>query len=334
MNNDHKKLLSIVIPIYNEEENIHELWRRLQEVLNSINYDYEIIFVDDGSTDNSLFLLKEIREKETRVKIISYSRNFSHQIAITGGMEYASGEAVIVMDGDLQHPPEILPRLIEKWEEGYEVVSTIRENANNISLFKKYSAAIFYKLLNAMSDTKIDPNAPDFRLIDRKAVNTLNTMQERARFIRGLVNWIGFKQVFIKFTADKRYAGNTKYSLKKMNKFAFDGITAFSTAPLHIVTGLGITATTIPLIYSIYAIFLRLFTNIAVPGWTSILVAVVFFGGIQLITIGMIGEYISRIYDEVKGRPMYIVKETFGFAQYMKRSIINSDESNSYKRLR
>lgn len=322
---DNKKLVSIVVPVFNEEGNIHELYRRLKKVMITLKYYYEAIFVDDGSKDKSLHLLKEISETDKQVKVISFSRNFGHQIAISAGMEYASGDAVIVMDADLQHPPELIPELINKWIEGFEIVSTIREDEKEIGFLKKFTASAFYKLINRISDTNIQANAPDFRLLDRKVINILKLMPERARFVRGLISWVGFKQTSIRFIADKRNAGATKYSLKKMLKFAFDGITAFSSFPLRIATHLGIIATAIPLPYTIYAIYIRLFTNLAVPGWTSILVAVVFLGGVQLITIGIIGEYIARIYDEVKGRPLYIINEIVGFDNHLIQSLVQKE---------
>ncbi|MBC8231138.1 glycosyltransferase family 2 protein [bacterium] len=320
---DNKKLISIVVPVFNEEDNIHELYRRLKKVMIEHDYLYEVIFVDDGSEDKSLYLLTEMSRTDNRVKFISFSRNFGHQIAITAGMEYTLGDAVIVMDADLQHPPEVIPQMIAKWEEGFEIVSTIREDATGIGFFKKLTAFVFYKLINRISDTDIQANSPDFRLLDRRVINALKSMKERGRFVRGLVGWVGFNQIFIKFVADERYAGTTKYSLKKMFKFAFDGITAFSSFPLRISIHLGIAATVIPLPYAIYAIYIRLFTDIAAPGWASILVAIVFLGGVQLITIGIIGEYIARIYDEVKGRPVYIVKETAGFEDNLSKGLMN-----------
>ena len=320
MGDNHRtESISIVVPVFNEERNIQELYRRLGKVMMTLDYLYEVIFVDDGSKDKSLSVLKEIRKTDDRVKFISFSRNFGHQIAITAGMEYASGDAIIVMDADLQHPPEMLPHLIEKWEEGFEIVSTIREDVKAVGFFKKLTASVFYKLINRISHTEIQANAPDFRLLDRKVVNTLKLMKEQGRFVRGLIGWVGFNQTFIKFVADKRYAGTTKYSLKKMMKFALDGITAFSSFPLRIAIHLGMVATIIPLPYAIYAIYIRLFTDIAVPGWASILVAVVFLGGVQLITIGIIGEYIARIYEEVKRRPLYIVRERAGLDDHLSR---------------
>ena len=310
---NYTKLISIVIPVFNEDSNIHELYRRLGKVVMTLDDSYEVIFVDDGSKDRTLDLLKEICDKDKQVKVVSFSRNFGHQIAITAGMEYASGDAVIVMDADLQHPPEVIPQLLTQWEKGFEVVSTIREDVKDIGPFKKLTASLFYKILNRISDTAIQENAADFRLVDRKVITALQTINERGRFVRGLISWVGFNQTFIKFVADERYAGTTKYSFKKMLKFALDGITTFSTLPLRIATHLGIIATIIPLPYAIHAIYLRLFTNRAVAGWASILVAVVFLGGVQLITIGIIGEYIARIYDEVKGRPLYIIREMTGF---------------------
>ena len=326
-NNTKAKLISIVAPVFNEEPSIAEFYRRLDDVISNLNYSFEIIFVDDGSRDKSLQVLREIIQKDNRVKFLSFSRNFGHQIAITAGMKNAQGDAVIVMDGDLQHPPELIPRLITKWEEGFEIVSTIRKDVKNIRLFKKMTAALFYKLINRISDTEVKENAADFRLLDRKVVNTFKRLNERGMFVRGLVGWLGYNQTHVEFVADVRFAGETKYSVTKMIKFALDGIMAFSSFPLRVATHLGVLAILVPLPYTLWAVYARLFTEQAVPGWASILVAIIFLGGVQLITIGIIGQYIARIYDEVKGRPLYIVKEMNGFDHGLYDSSTGNDSS-------
>ena len=307
------KLISVVAPVYNEAPSINEFYRRLNAVISKLSYSFEIMFVDDGSKDDSLQILREIRQRDNRVKVLSFSRNFGHQVAITAGMKNASGDAVIVMDADLQHPPELISQLITKWEHGFDIVSTIRKNVKNIRLFKKLTSSLFYKLINRISDTEIRENAADFRLLDRKVVDTFKRLNEKGMFVRGLIGWLGYSQTHVEFVADERFAGESKYSVTKMVKFALDGIMAFSSFPLRMATHIGILAIFVPLPYTGWAVYARLFTDNAVPGWASILVAIIFLGGVQLITIGIIGQYIARIYDEVKDRPLYIVKETIGF---------------------
>ena len=288
------------------------LYERLTEVMIGIGAPYEIILVNDGSMDASLMLMREVHAKDAHVKFVSLSRNFGHQVAITAGLDHSSGKAVVVMDADLQDPPEVIPELIAKWREGFEVVVAVREGRRGETAFKRGTAALFYRLLRQLTSTEIYLDAADFRLMSRKAVNALNTLRERHRFMRGLASWVGFRQTIVTFTRDVRHAGETKYPLRKMLRFALDGITSFSFFPLQLATYLGFGVSFISLIYVVYAIGLKLFTDELVPGWASVIVAILFVGGVQLITVGIIGEYVGRIYEEVKQRPLYFVDETAG----------------------
>lgn len=304
--------ISIILPCFNEEENMDEIYSRLTSILSKECHNYELIFIDDGSADNTLGKLKALCELDRKVKVLELSRNFGHQAAICAGLDYAQGDAVIMMDADLQHPPELIPTLIEKWKSGYEIVYTIRTDPPGLPQIKKITAKLFYKLINKLANINIPENGADFRLLDRKVVLQLSKMAEKTKFLRGLVNWIGYKQCPVHYTAFPRYAGETKYTLFKMLKFAFDGITSFSAFPLHISTGIGFIVSVLSFIYAVYAIYIRIFTNVTLPGWTSVLVAILFLGGVQLLSLGMIGEYINRIYTETKSRPVYIVRSIHG----------------------
>jgi polyisoprenyl-phosphate glycosyltransferase len=306
---------SIVIPVYNEAEVLLLLYERLTEVMVRLGVPYEVIFVNDGSTDASLMLLRDLHAQDEHVKFVSLSRNFGHQAAITAGLDHSSGNAVMVMDADLQDPPEVIPELIAKWREGFEVVVAVRESRRGETAFKRGTAALFYRLLQKLTSTEVYLDAADFRLMSRKAVNALNTLRERNRFMRGLASWVGFRQTCVTFTRDVRHAGETKYPLRKMLRFALDGITSFSFFPLQLATYLGFGVSFISLVYVVYAIGLKLFTDELVPGWASVIVAILFVGGVQLITVGIIGEYVGRIYEEVKQRPLYFVDETAGIEQ-------------------
>jgi polyisoprenyl-phosphate glycosyltransferase len=306
-------LYSIVIPVYNEVKVLPALYSRLTRVMEGLVEPYEIIFVNDGSQDDSTVLLREFQDRDARVKFISLSRNFGHQIAITAGLDYSSGQAAVVMDADLQDPPEVIPRLIEQWRKGYDVVFAVRAKRQGEGLFKRTTAAIFYRLFRRMTATEIPLDAGDFRLMSRRAVDTLKSIRERNRFIRGLAGWIGFRQTSVAFVRDVRQAGETKYPLKKMLRFALNGLLSFSLIPLRLASYLGFLISSIAFFYIIYAIGLKLFTAQVVLGWTSVMVAVLFLGGVQLISLGIIGEYIGRIYDEVKQRPLYVVDEAKGF---------------------
>jgi polyisoprenyl-phosphate glycosyltransferase len=308
-------LYSIVIPVYNEVEVLPALYERLTRVLEGLIEPYEIIFVDDGSRDDSTQLLRDFQARDERVKFLSFSRNFGHQIAITAGLDYSSGQATVVMDADLQDPPEVIPRLIEQWRKGYDIVFAVRAKRQGEGLFKRATAAIFYRLFRRMTATEIPLDAGDFRLMSRRAVEAMQGIRERNRFIRGLAGWIGFRQTSVTFVRDVRQAGETKYPLKKMLQFALNGLLSFSLAPLQLASYLGFLISCIAFFYIAYAIGLKLFTDRVVLGWTSVMVAVLFLGGVQLISLGIIGEYIGRIYEEVKQRPLYVVDEAKGFEQ-------------------
>jgi polyisoprenyl-phosphate glycosyltransferase len=306
-------LYSIVIPVYNEAEVLPTLYQRLTQVMESLGERYEVIFVNDGSRDVSPFLIRELQAKDERVKLISLSRNFGHQTAITAGLDHSVGQAVVVMDADLQDPPEVIPQMIDKWREGHEVVFAMRERRSGEGLFKRATAAVFYRLLRQLTAIEIPLDAGDFRLMSRRAVEALKVVRERNRFMRGLAAWVGFRQTSITFVRDVRYAGKTKYPLRKMMRFALNGLTSSTTVPLQLSTYLGFAVSLISLFYMVYVIGRKLFTDQFVPGWASVIVAVLFLGGIQLISLGIIGEYIGRIYEEVKQRPLYVIDESVGF---------------------
>jgi dolichol-phosphate mannosyltransferase len=309
---NNRPVLSVVLPIFNEEETIPELYRRLTDVLESEGEPYEIVFVNDGSVDRSYRLLCDVARRDGRVKIVNFARNFGHQIAITAGLDHSRGQAVVVMDADLQDPPEALPALITKWREGYDVVYAVRVERQGEGRVKRGTAALFYRLLRSLTKMDIPADTGDFRLMSRRAVDALGGLRERHRFVRGLSIWIGFRQTAVPFVREARYAGETKDPLRKMVKFAFDGITSFSFAPLQLATYMGFGAAAVSFCYILYAIVLKALTDRSVAGWTSLIVSVLFIGGVQLITLGIIGEYIGRIYDEVKQRPLYIVADAIG----------------------
>lgn len=305
--------LSIIIPVYNEEKTIDELYRRLIETLNTLNLETEMIFINDGSKDKTLKKIEDLRLKDKRIKILSFSRNFGHQVAISAGIDFASGKAAIIMDADLQDPPELIPDLIKKHDEGFEVIYAKRKKRQD-SFFKTITAKIFYKTLSLLSTTKIPEDTGDFRLIDRKVIDTLKRLKEKSRFVRGLTSWIGFRQTYIEFERDKRFAGETNYPLNKMIKLAIDSITGFSYKPLRLATYLGFIAALLGFFSGIYAIGLKIWEpNTTVSGWTTLMIAVFFMGGVQLIILGIIGEYIGRIYTETQDRPLYIIDKMTGF---------------------
>ena len=306
---------SVVIPIYNEAEVLPVLYQRLTSTLERMGEPYEIIFVDDGSTDDSSELLRRLRTQDSRVKVVSFSRNFGHQIAITAGLDYSSGDPVIVMDGDLQDPPEVIPELMKSWRAGNQIVFAVRARRTGESLFKRATAAVFYRILRRLTTTDIPLDAGDFRLMGRVAVEALRPLRERNRFVRGLVGWIGFRHTSIRYTRDDRYAGVTKYPLGKMIRFGLNGIFSFSFLPLQLATYLGFSVSLISFVYLAYAVWLKLFTSQVVQGWASVIVAVLFMGGVQLVSLGIIGEYIGRIYEEVKQRPLYLVESVSGFEE-------------------
>jgi len=305
---------SIVIPLYNEEEVINECHRRLSETMAECGGTYELIYVNDGSRDNTMTLARTIAGMDRHVKIISFSRNFGHQTAITAGMDKASGKAVVVIDADLQDPPQVILSMIAKWKEGFEVVYGKRTKRKGETFFKKISAKLFYRTLNSMTDVDIPVDAGDFRLLDRKVVDTLKTLPERNRYVRGLVSWVGFRQTAVEYVREERFAGETKYPLHKMIKFATDAMTSFSHKPLKIAMYLGVILSFASIVYLLVVLCLAIFSDFKQAGWASLAAISLFFNGIMLIAMGIIGQYISRIYDEAKARPLYIIGETVGFS--------------------
>ena len=303
--------VSVVIPMYYEEEVANECYNRTKKVLNSLkNYDHEIIFINDGSKDKTLPILKEIASKDENVKVVSFSRNFGHQAAVTAGLKFVTGDCILIIDSDMQDPPELLVDMLKLWEDGNEVIYAKRKTRKGESKFKLMTAKMFYKVLNGLSDVDIPKDTGDFRLVDRKIVDVINSMPEHNKFLRGLFSWVGFKQAPIEYERQERFAGKTKYPLKKMLKLASDGIISFSTKPLKIIGGIGIISIFVSFILLIYAILSYVFKwNNLASGWTSLMVAITFFAGVQLVSIWMISEYIARIYDDTKKRPEYIIDE-------------------------
>jgi polyisoprenyl-phosphate glycosyltransferase len=308
-------MISIVIPVFNEEGSLPELYRRIAVVMKYMHLPYELIFVDDGSTDRSLEIMLELSEKDKDVKIIQLSRNFGHQLAIIAGIDHARGEAVIMMDSDLQHPPELIEKLIEKWYEGNDVVYTCRDQTQDAGLLKNFTAQCFYTLVNYLAEVNISTGTADFRLLDRRVVESLQTFEERSIFLRGIINWVGYRQTSISYRADARYSGESKYSFLRMLRFAIDGITSFSSVPLYISAFLGMLISIFSFIYGLMIIYARLFTDRLVEGWTSVMVVLLFLGGIHLITQGIQGIYLGQVYKEVKGRPRYLIRRVYGTDQ-------------------
>ena len=302
-------VISIVIPCYNEEGNIKVLYEKTKSCLH--NKTVEFIFVDDNSSDSTLSILENLSKTDTSVKFISFSRNFGHQNALKAGLDNATGDCVISMDADLQHPPEMLPELIDKWLEGYDIVYTLRKDVENTSFFKKITSSLFYKLMNRFSEVEIKEGSADFRLLDRKIVDILkNDFSEFHLFYRGLISWVGFKQIGVEYIPHKRFSGTTKYSIGKMFSFAVNGITSFSIKPLKFAILLGIFISIISVFYALYVLYIAIFTNTAVEGWTSVILSVLFIGGINMILLGIIGEYIGKMYLENKKRPHFLIKQT------------------------
>ena len=311
---DQRPVISVIVPIFNEEEVIPELHRRMAAVLGNIGQPWELVCVNDGSRDASLSMLLSLREQDARVKIINFSRNFGHQIAITAGMDYALGDAIAIIDADLQDPPELIGEMFDKWREGYEVVYAVRAHRQGESRFKLWTASAFYRLLRRITDVEIPVNTGDFRLIDRQVLLTMRRLREKHRFMRGLSSWVGFRQIGIEYQRAERFAGDTKYPLSKMLRLTLDAITSFSYLPLRLSTYFGFFLALASLVGIVTTIALRLSGNNAFFGQASTLVAVLFLGGIQLIFLGVIGEYLARIYDDVKARPLYVVSRAYGYA--------------------
>ena len=305
---------SIVAPCFNEERVLKELCKRITEVMDSTGEPWELVLVNDGSRDHTPDVVRELHTSDARIKVVDFARNFGHQIAATAGLDHARGDAVVIIDADLQDPPQVILDMIGKWKEGYEVVYAVRTHRKGESWFKEFTAKAFYRLIYRITEVNIPLDTGDFRLMDRKVVNAMKQMRERHRFIRGMTSWVGFRQTGVNYVREERFAGETHYPFRKMFKFALDAITGFSYLPLQMATYLGFAIAALSAIAAILVIIARLFIGAApFQGQATTLVVVLFIGGVQLITLGIIGEYLGRIYDEVKGRPLYIVRETIGF---------------------
>ncbi|MGI6740714.1 MAG: glycosyltransferase family 2 protein [Brevefilum sp.] len=304
-----KPIFSIIAPIYNELKNIPELYPRVRDVMDQTSENWELILVDDGSTDGSTDLIRELASKDERVRPVIFARNFGHQIAVTAGLDYSRGDAVVIIDADLQDPPEAILALIEKWREGYQVVYAVRSEREGETWFKRVTASLFYRMIFRITDVNIPLDTGDFRLMDRSVVDVMNQMREKHRFLRGMSSWVGFKQIGVEYKRKARFAGETKYPFKKMFKLALNAITSFSYFPLQLATYLGFIAAGLSVLAIPIVAILRLTTGTALLGQATTLIIVLFLGGVQLISLGIIGEYIGRIYDEAKGRPLYVVAE-------------------------
>jgi len=300
---------SIIAPIFNEKDNIPELYRRVKEVMDSTKESWELILVDDGSTDGSTDMLRELAKKDKSIRPVIFARNFGHQVAVTAGLDYSRGDAIVIIDADLQDPPELIIEMSKKWKEGYEVVFAVRAEREGESWFKLWTASLFYRIIYRITDVKIPLDTGDFRLMDRKVVNVMNSMRERHRFLRGMSAWVGFKQVGVEYKRAARKAGETKYPFRKMFRLAINAVTSFSYFPLQVATYVGFFSAGIAILVMPIVIYLRASGSQAFFGQASTLLAVLFLGGVQLISLGVLGEYIGRLYDEAKGRPLYIVRE-------------------------
>lgn len=301
------KTISIVVPVFNEEDNIEHFYESVCKVMESLPYDFELIYVDDGSKDRSREILRSLEQQDERVQSIFLARNSGHQLALTCGLDNADGDAVITMDGDMQHPPELIPVLLEKWEQGYEVVQTIRKTTEGVSAMKKLTSYYYYKVLNKLSNVHIQEGGSDFRLMDRVVVKAFRRYREHARFIRGMIGAMGFRQVQIEFVAPKRFAGVSKFSPRKMLNFAIDGVLAYSNLPLRLGLYIGMISGVISLLMILHVFFSKYVMNDAVAGWATLTACVLFFGGMQMIVLGILGEYLGRVFEEVKHRPLYLI---------------------------
>ncbi|OFX60614.1 MAG: glycosyl transferase family 2 [Bacteroidetes bacterium GWB2_41_8] len=304
-----RKKISVIVPCFNEEEGLPTFNKELIRVLPE-TYFHEIIYVNDGSSDNTFRVILALAKENPTIKYISFSRNFGHQNALKAGYDFASGDCAISLDADLQHPPDVIPALISKWEEGFEIVNTIRNDHASIAYTKKISSGIFYKIMRKLSDVNIENGMADFRLIDKKVLKQLKLFNENFLFFRGLIPWMGFSQTNVEFTAAERFAGTTKYTLKKMLKFATTGVTAFSVKPLRLSIYFGSVIAVLSFIYGLYAAYIHIFTDLAITGWTSVILSVLFVGGINLLMLGIIGEYLGKLFIENKRRPNYLISET------------------------
>jgi polyisoprenyl-phosphate glycosyltransferase len=300
--------ISVIVPCFNENDAITHCHKRLSRVLTDLRRSYEIVYVDDGSSDSTLVTLQALHSSDPNVTVVELSRNFGHQIAVTAGLEVASSEVVVIMDADLQDPPELIERMLQIWEQDYDIIYGIREKREGESGFKLWTAKLFYRFINTLSDVPIPADTGDFRLLDRRAVEAIKSMPERHRLLRGMCSWIGFRQYGLKYTRGARVAGITKYPLKKMINLALDGIASFSTIPLRFVAAIGFLSAALSMAGILYALIVRLFTHTWVPGWTISFIGMLFLGGLQMMSIGILGEYIGRIYAETKQRPLYLAR--------------------------
>ncbi|MGC1395756.1 MAG: glycosyltransferase family 2 protein [Coleofasciculaceae cyanobacterium] len=306
---------SLIIPIYNEEEILPEMYRRVAVVMDQMDGEVELILVNDGSRDRSLALLRDFHEQDPRICYLSLARNFGHQIAVTAGLNFVRGDAIIVLDADLQDPPELIPQLVEKWQQGYQVVYAQRTQRRKEGWFKRLPAYLFYRLMQRLADVEIPIDTGDFCLMDRRVVDVLNSMPERNRYIRGLRSWVGLPQTFIHFERDPRFAGEVKYTFRKSLSLAATGLVTFSRVPLRLSTYVGLLAAAIAVLMAILVLYWRVFVpDSPLTGFATIMIAVFFLGAVQLVSIGILGEYVGRIYEEVKGRPLYVLSEVAGFA--------------------
>ncbi|MBD2532182.1 glycosyltransferase family 2 protein [Nostoc flagelliforme FACHB-838] len=312
LNNDNVEI-SVVVPMYNEEPNIDYLLERLVSVLVSLKIKYEIVCVNDGSKDNTLKCLVEHHYRNSAIKVVNLSRNFGKEIALTAGIDYTAGAAVVPIDADLQDPPELIEELIVKWREGYDVVCATRRSRQGESWIKRFTAAAFYQTIGKLSNVPIPPNTGDFRLLDRRVVDALKEMPERNRFMKGLFAWVGFQQTSIIYDRPERYQGTTKWNYWRLWNFAIDGIAGFSLVPLKVWSYLGLVISLISFLYASFLVIRTLLFGADIPGYASLMVAMLFLGGVQLLSLGIIGEYLGRVYDEVKGRPLYLVRDCYGF---------------------
>ncbi len=308
------KLISVIVPCYNEEEVLHTTHQRLSDVLNALHgYRYELIYVNDGSRDQTLPMLRQIAAGNDHVRVLSFSRNFGHQIAITAGLDYCSGDAAVVIDADLQDPPHLIADMVRAWEQGAEVVYGKRRDREGETFFKLFTARLFYRFINRLADVDIPLDTGDFRLMDRKALDAFLKLRERNRFVRGMVAWVGFKQTALEYDREARFAGTTKYPFRKMMRLATDAIMGFSNVPLRLASIVGFITSFLAFAGILYALYAKLFTDETVAGWTFLMTAILFIGGITLVVLGIIGEYIGRMNSEIKQRPLYLIQEQIGF---------------------
>jgi len=305
---------SFVVPVFNERETLDELYRRLVPVLDGLDGPAEVVFVDDGSTDGSYELMLSLHERDERFKLVRLSRNFGHQIALTAGLDHARGNAVVMMDADLQDPPEVALELAKRWREGYAVVYAVRERRERETRTKLVTAKLYYRLLGRLTDIDIPRDTGDFRLVDRRALRAMTSMREHNRYLRGMSAWVGFDQTGVQYVRDGRYAGNSKFSMRKMLRFALDGLVSFSTAPLRLTLNLGFLVSVVAFLLGFAAILVKVFDVYAVPGWASLVVVIALLGGVQLTVLGVMGEYVAQIHEEVKRRPLYLVRDRVGIA--------------------